>query len=69
MRPVLANTLLAVASVAGVLLVAELLVRLFMGPVPLDVRAPWLRNRMRVPEALRAESRLPGVPYLLEPNT
>ncbi len=69
MRPVLANTLLAVASVAGFLLVAELLVRLFVGPVPLDVRAPWLRNRMRVPEALRAESQLPGVPYLLEPNT
>ena len=68
MRPVFANALLALASVSGVLLVAEFLVRLFVGPVPLDVRAPWLRNRMRVPEAIRARSLLPGVPYLLKPN-
>ncbi len=68
MRRVLANALLALASVAGVLLAAELGVRLFVGPVPLDMRAPWLRNRMRVPEALRTSSPIPGVPYLLEPN-
>lgn len=68
MRPVLANVLLVLASVAGVLLLAELLVRLIVGPVPLDVRAPWLRNRMRVPETIRAPSAFPGVPFLLEPN-
>ena len=68
MRPSLANALLALASVAGALLVAEILVRLLVGPVPQDVRAPWLRNRMRVPEAIRASSPFPGVPYVLEPN-
>jgi lysophospholipase L1-like esterase len=65
---VLANALLALASVAGALLVAEIGVRLLVGPVPLDLRAPWLRNRMRVPEAIRASSPFPGVPYVLEPD-
>ncbi|MDH3214118.1 MAG: SGNH/GDSL hydrolase family protein [Myxococcales bacterium] len=69
MRRSLANLLLALGSVTAVLLVAELGLRLFVGPVPPHVRAPWFQNRMRAPESIRAPSPFPGVPYLLAHGT
>ena len=57
----LANLALATGSVLAVLMLGEVLVRVFLGPVP-------PRNLTLVPHKLRREAPFPGVPYLLAPN-
>lgn len=68
MKRLLQNGALAVGSVVLVLTAAEIATRLFVGPVPADLLAPWRRNTMRVPESIRASAPFPGVPYVLQPN-
>jgi lysophospholipase L1-like esterase len=68
MKRLLQNGALVVGSVVLALTAAEIATRLFVGPVPADLRAPWRRNTMRVPESIRASAPFPGVPYVLKPN-
>ncbi len=68
MKRILQNGALIVGSLVLVLAAAELATRLFVGPVPADLRAPWRRNTMRVPESIRTSAAFPGVPYVLKPN-
>jgi lysophospholipase L1-like esterase len=60
-RKLLPNLALALGSVLVVLLLGELYVRVFVGPLP-------PRNLTLVPKQLRAPAPFRGVPYLLAPN-